>query len=236
MRHCVRAVQVSASRAAIAVSVLGLVVLLGACSSPLAQAVALHNAGNFEGAVSDLATPSAKQAMTAKDRNLLLALMEGGKIYQDGGATADSIETLYQASRLGEQYATLNNRPGADELVGSAIVNPNVRVYRGTYSERIRVDAYQTLNQLLAGNLREAAVYARRTGERQTDATVLQAKEMQAYSNESKSWRGGQAQGHVQSILQSKELQELDADASYAAYLDPFASWIAGMAWCAGGD
>lgn len=209
---------------------------LSGCASPLAGAVALHNAGNFEGAVADASTPAAKKEMTANDRNRLLALMEGGKIFQDGGAGEDSIEALYQASRLSERFATLDNRPGADELVGSAIVNPTVRTYRGTYSERIRIEAYQTLNQLLSGNLREAAVYARRTGERQTDATVLQAKEMAAADKDAGSWRGGQASGQVQSILKSKELQELDANASYAAYLDPFASWIAGIAWCAAGD
>lgn len=209
---------------------------LGGCSSPLAKAVALHNAGDFEGAVQEARTPAAHKEMTANDRNRLLALMEGGKIFQDGGAGDDSIEALYQASRLSERFATLDNRPGADELVGSAIINPTVRTYRATYSERIRIEAYQTLNQLLSGNLREAAVYARRTGERQTDATVLQAKEMAAADKDASSWRGGQASGQVQSILKSKELQELDANASYAAYLDPFASWVAGIAWCAAGD
>lgn len=210
--------------------------ILSGCTPPLANAIALHNAGNLEAAVVDLRSPGSERAMRQASKDQLLNLMEGGKILQDGGAGEESIEALYQASRLGERYATLDNRPGADELVASAVVNPTVRTYRGTYSERIRVDAYQTLNQLLAGNLREAAVYAKRTGERQTDATVLQAKEVAAASKEASAWRGGAARTQVQQILQSRELQELDANEGYAAYLDPFASWIAGVAWCATGD
>lgn len=211
-------------------------IFLGGCSPPLATAIALHNAGNLEGAARDVQTPEARKVMAKDDRDHLLTLMEGGKILQDGDALADSIDILYQASRVSEHFATLNNRPSAAELVGSAVVNPTVRTYRGTYSERIRIEAYQVLNQLLVGNIREAAVYARRTGERQTDAQVLQAKELAAASQDAKSWRGGEAEGHVQSILQSKELTELVGDAGYAAYLDPFASWIAGIAWCATGN
>ncbi len=218
----------------------GLVILTGAllagCSQPLAAAVELHNSGNLEGAVHEAGSPAARSAVAKDDRDRLLWLMESGKIFQDGGAGADSVEALYQASRLGEKYATLNNRPSAAELVGSAIVNPTVRTYRGTYSERIRVEAYQVLNQLLAGDLREAAVYARRTGERQTDASVLQAKEIEAASRDASTWRDGQASGQLKSIMESPELQVLDANAGYAAYLDPFASWMAGIAWCATGD
>jgi hypothetical protein len=210
--------------------------LLGGCSQPLAKAVALHNSGQVDAAVADLESPSGRQAVRDTGRDQLLTLMEAGKIFQDGGAGPQSIEMLYQASQLGDRYATLDNRPGAAELVGSAIVNPTVRTYRSTYSERIRVCAYQTLNQLLSGNLREAAVYARRTGERQTDATVMQAKELQAAQKDISEWRGGAASGQVRSILESKQLKELDASAAYAAYLDPFASWIAGIAWCSTGD
>lgn len=210
--------------------------MLGGCTPPLANAIALHNSGQVEAAVRDLGTPEAHKTIAGKGKDRLLVLMEAGKIFQDGGATMQSTGTLFEASKLGEQFATLNNRPGVDELVASAIINPASRTYRGTYSERIRVDAYQVLNELLAGNVREAAVYARRTGERQTDATVLQAKEISAAGHEVKTWKNGQAESQVQAVLQSRELQELDANASYAAYLDPFASWVAGMAWCATGD
>lgn len=210
--------------------------VLAGCTLPMTSAVQLHNAGDVDGAVKQAETSGCRDEMRKKGKDQLLALMEGGKIFQDGGAAAQSQDALYQASKLGERFATLDNRPDAGELVGSAIVNPTVRTYRGTYSERIRVEAYQTLNMLLAGNAREAAVYARRTGERQADARVLQQKEISAAEKDMKTWKGGAAEGTVQQVLKSKELQALDADAAYAAYLDPFASWIAGLAWCATGD
>lgn len=215
------------------------VVVLGVtagCQEPMRQAVALHNGGHLEGAVQAVEAPDAVRAMAADGPNQLLWLMEGGKILQDGGAGERSIEVLAQASRLSERFATSDDKPGVVELVGSAVVNPTVRTYRATYSERIRIDAYQVLNQLLAGNVRQAAVYARRTGERQADATVLQAKEIRAAEEEMRTWRDGAAAGQVKAILQSRELQELEVSPSDAAYLDPFASWIGGVAWCATGD
>lgn len=223
--------------AAAFVGLLAVAAALPGCTSPLATAVTLHNAGDLDGAAREVDSPTVRDALKGKGgKDRLLDLMEAGKIQQDGAALRESSETLARASSLSQRFATEAPRTTLGELLGSAIVNPTVRTYRGTYSERIRIDAYQTLNALLMGKLREAAVYGRRTGERQTDAKVEQAKLIEAVNKEIGSWKGGAAQSQIDAIRKDKRLADLDANPNDAAYLDPFASWIAGIAWCSTGD
>ncbi len=226
------------SRTTLIVAAIAAPVLLaiGACTSPLAEAVMRHNIGDLEGAVQLVRAPAATEAMNGTGKDQLLELMEGGKILQDGGDGAGSIETMAHASRISERFATFDAKASFAELFGSAVINPSVRTYRGTYSERIRIDAYQTLNQLLRGDLRQAAVCGRRTAERQLDAKVEQAKQIDAVGDQIRSWNGGTAEQQVLAVLKDKHLTELDADPRYGAYLDPFASWISGIAWCSTGD
>lgn len=140
------------------------------------------------------------------------------------------------ASRISERFATFDAKASFAELFGSAVINPSVRTYRGTYSERIRIDAYQTLNQLLRGDLRQAAVCV--GGAPPSDSWTPR------WSRPSRSTRWGTRsaleRGHRRAAGAGRAEGQAPDRAGRRPALrrvpGPLPSWISGIAWCSTGD
>ncbi|MBX3355239.1 MAG: hypothetical protein KF724_06035 [Phycisphaeraceae bacterium] len=203
------------------------------CSTPGSEALQAYSAGNFQ---------SAKQQILALDpapRDEFLILCEQGKIALDAGDPEAAARSLARASDWAERFAIYEPKTTIAEEAGSIAINQTMRTWRGTYSDRIMVDAYSVLAQFWLGNIEQAAVYANRVAERQQDAEVEQRRQIAKVEREINSWRGGAAASLVQQVQQSpkfKASRESVEALAGAAYLNPFASWIAAMAWSATGD
>jgi len=205
-------------------------VVLAGCSPPGADAIAAHAAGNFESARSQMLAIRPE----ARDRFLILA--EQGKVSLDAGDPETARRVLAEASDWAERFAIYEPKTSIAEEGASIVINQTMRTYRGTYADRIMVDAYAALSQLWLGDPSMAAVYANRIAERQTDAEVEQQKQIDKVSREVSSYRGGSTSGLVKQVRDSPQFQGVIANAGYSAYLNPFASWIGAMAWSASGD
>ncbi|MBM4113129.1 MAG: hypothetical protein FJ253_07110 [Phycisphaerae bacterium] len=225
--------------AGIAVALL-LVAAAGGCDSP-AAAIAAHSTGDFEGARREILASSLEGAkQTERDR--LVWLMEEGKICLDAGDALTASEALAKASDWCERFAIYEPKTTISEEMASVAVNPRMRTYRGTYSDRIQVDAYAVLANLWLGRTGQAAVYANRVAERQTDAEVEQSRQIAKVEKEIGGYRGGAVKGMVSQVRASQAMRSLGAsaangaNAANAAYLDPFATWICAIAWSATGE
>lgn len=217
----------SARRFCVAVAVLP----LGACTTPSAM-VAAHARGDFEAARQQVLAPSLDRVKNeARDR--LLWLVEEGKICLDAGDAACAAKAFAQASDWGERYAIYEPKTTIQEEMASIAWNSTARTFRGTYSDRILVDAYAVLANLWTGDTAKAVVYANRVTERQTDAEVEQARQIAKVSREIEGYRGGAVGSMVKEVRESAAMRAVGVSPAEAAYLNPFASWISAMAWSA---
>lgn len=202
---------------------------LAACN-PTDEAIEIHAAGDYQAARDEIMSRS------ASDKDRLVLLVEQGKICLDAGDPQTAKVPLADASDWCERYAIYEPKTTISEEAAAIAVNQSVRTYRGTYADRIMVDAYAALAFLWIGDRSKAAVYANRVVERQTDAEVEQQKQIAKVSKEMSSYKGGAVNGLMQQVRQAPALRGLDMDAGYSAYLNPFASWMAAIAWSSTGD
>ncbi len=206
----------------------------GGCATP-AAAVAAHASGNFEQARQEILSPVYDGAKE-RERDRLVWLMEEGKICLDAGDAPTGAASFARASDWCERFAIYEPKTTVQEEMASIAVNSTLRTYRGTYSDRILVDAYAVLASLWTGDTAKAAVYANRVAERQQDAEVEQAKQIAKVEREMGGWRGGAARGMLDQVRGAEAIQSLGVNAATASYLDPFATWISAIAWSATGD
>lgn len=207
---------------------------LAGCASPTV-AVAAHSSGNFELARQQILAADLDGAkQTQRDR--LLWLMEEGKICLDAGDAATGARALATASDWSERFAIYEPKTTIQEEMASIVVNSTLRTFRGTYSDRILIDAYAVLANLWVGDTGRAAVYGNRVLERQADAETEQAKQIAKVEKELGGYRGGVLTSMVEEVRGASELQTLGVTPATSAYLNPFASWIAAIAWSATGD
>lgn len=206
-----------------------MLVVLTACAPPGSDALRAHSEGNFESAKRQILDLEP----AARDRFLVLA--EQGKIALDAGDPVAAQKALTDASDWGERYSIYEPKTTIAEEAASIAINQTMRTYRGTYADRIMVDAYAALTQLWLGDSSRAAVFANRVVERQQDAEVEQQKQIDKVNREIASYRGGSMDGLVKQVRQSPPVQSAMANQGASAYLNPFASWICAMAWSASG-
>lgn len=203
---------------------------MAGCTPVGQQAIDLHAAGNLQQARASILDTNAD----ARDELLLLA--EQGKICLDAGDPAVARERLANASDWCERFAIYEPKTTIVEEAGSIVINQTMRTYRGTYADRIMVDAFAVLASLWLGDFEKAGVYANRVAERQTDAEVEQQKQIEKVRKEMSSWRNGSSEVLLRQVREADQLQGALQDAAYSAYLNPFASWMAAIAWSATGD
>lgn len=206
---------------------------INGCAPPGHAAIQTHSAGDFAAAKNQI------MAIDPAARDRFLVLAEQGKISLDAGDPATARQTLAEASDWAERYAIYEPKTTITEEAASIAINQTMRTYRGTYADRIMVDAYAVLAQLWLGELSMAAVYANRVAERQTDAEVEQQKQIDKVQKEIGSYRGGSVNSLVRQVRESEAMRAVAPNAPPAAetaYLNPFASWISAIAWSATGD
>ncbi|MDZ4832043.1 MAG: hypothetical protein SGJ09_17840 [Phycisphaerae bacterium] len=188
-----------------------------------------HAGGDFEGAYQTLTGDGTKE-LRSESRDGLLWLMEEGKIAQDAGYFSESARVLTDASTLADRFDHEFDKNSLAEEAASIAVNSRMRVFRGSYADRIEIENLRVIASLLAGDSFGAVVAAKRAVERQKDAEVDEAARIKKV-NEDIAKRGGSTT--VREIL-AKEGVELNQGA--ASYLNPLASWLSGMLQLSTGD
>jgi len=212
------------------VPLVGFALQMAGCAPPGAEAIATYSTGNFEQAKAQIL------AVNPESRDQFLVRSEQGKISLDAGDPATARRILADASDWGERFAIYEPKTTIAEEAAAIAVNQTMRTYRGTYADRIMVDSYAVLSSLWLGDASMAAVFANRVSERQADAEVEQQKQIEKVNREIASYKGGSVSGLVEQVRQNQAFQSGDRSPGTAAFLNPFASWIAAMAWSATGD
>lgn len=205
-----------------------------ACETP-GKVVSAHSAGDFQGAKAAIQGSNLAEAKKGNNDRFLW-LMEEGKICQDAGDPSCASRAFLDASDWGERFAIYEPKTTIQEEAAAMVVNQQARVFRGTYSDRILVDAYATLSELWKGDPRQAAVFANRVAERQTDAEVEQQKQIEKVRSEMGGYSKGDVNSLVAQVRRTPEMQGITTGMAESAYLNPFASWISAVAWGATGD
>jgi hypothetical protein len=206
--------------------------LLSGCAASrerIERAQAIYASGDPARAYDLLADPD-RSGDRSETRDALLWLMEEGKMAHDAGRFAEAGATLREASLLADRFDLEWSKTSLGEELGSVAVNDTLRVFRGSYADRIAIEAARMTAALCQGDPLQAMVAARRAIERQRDAEVEQAKRIAEVDREIGK-RGGNAA--VDSILRR---QGVDLTQAYAAYLNPYASWLSGMIQSSTGD
>jgi hypothetical protein len=211
-----------------------LVVLVGAtgCSASgerIAEAQSMYVVGNLDGAYATLTSPSAKD-LRDETRDGLLWRLEEGAIAKDLGRYGESAKAFQEATTLADQFDQRYDKTSVAEEFAAAAVNSTFRVFRGTYADRIQMELDRAVTALLAGDGFTAAVAARRAVERQRDTEKREADRIAKVEKEIGTRGGNDA---VKEILGR---QGVDLMQAYAPYLNPAATWMAGMLELSTGD
>ncbi len=123
-----------------------------AVSGPIGKARADFDAGRPDAALERLADED-----RVAERDLLVALLEGGSIAHAAGRIEQSIGYLRRAAELVDELdVTL-----VSEQSLTLVVNDRLARYRGEYAERLWIRTLQMMNYLLLGDVQGAAVEAR---------------------------------------------------------------------------
>jgi len=193
------------------------------------RAQALHGQGRFPEAYATLADPSAA-GLRSETRDRYLWLLEEAKCGQDDRRAAESARTFLEASEFADRLDREWDRTSVGEELAAAATNQRVRVFRGSYSDRIQAEIQRTLACLLAGDRAGAGVAARRAIERQRDAEVDHAKRIAEVRKEIDRKGGASAVG---AALRS---QGTDLDAAAGLVLNPEASFLDWLVQSSTGD
>lgn len=198
-----------------------------AAREQIERAQATYAAGNLDAAYRML---SADRNLRDETRDGFLWRLEEGKMAHDAGHFAEGWAVLSEASLLADRIDLEWSKTSVGEEFGSVAVNDRLRVFRGSYADRIAMENARVIAALANGDALGAATAARRIAERQREAEVDQAKRIAAVSKEIDK-RGGSKTVHE---LLGRE--GVDLTKAYAAYLNPLGSWLSGILQCSTGD
>ncbi len=168
--------------------------------------------------------------MRDETRDAFLWRLEEGKMAHDSGRYREAWETLTEASVLADRIDQEWSKTSIGEELGAIAVNDRVRVFRGSYADRVALENARVLAALAQGDALGAAVAAKRIAERQRDAEVEQAKRIDAVNKEIAKRGGSNA---VKDLLRK---EGVDLTTAYAAYLNPLGSWLSGILQLSTGD
>jgi len=214
-------------------------IIAGLCScatSPeLDELVMLHRAGSDD-ALLDLISDEDVLEELDGGRDGLLWRLEAGKALQDAGRIEESEEHFRAADvRMREFDSEPTIRVGGE--IGGLLTNPAARAYRGTEYDRILLECYRTWNQLSLGDLSEALVHSRRAFVRQSEALERNANRIASEK------RAASSHGvEIADLVQGTRFEEAvaptrtRADPSYADWVNPYATWLAGVLQWIEGD
>jgi hypothetical protein len=204
-----------------------LMVGCGAARERIEQAQETYASGNPEAAYQLLA---GEGSLRDETRDGLLWRLEQGKMAQDSGHFEESWTTLTEASQLADRFDLEWATTSVGEELGSVAVNDRLRVFRGSYADRIALENARVIAALSRGDALGAATAAKRIAERQKDAEVEQARRIKQVNDEIAK-RGG-----TSSVNQLLAREGVDLSTAYAAYLNPLGSWLSGILQCSTGD
>lgn len=216
-------------RVAVALLAAAFVVACSDARNRIEAAQAAYVQGDIDGGYRMLSDPSAA-TLRGETRDALLWLMEEGKMGQDAGQFDASKRTLAEASTLADRFDHEFDKTSIGEELASLAVNSRMRVFRGSYADRMQIENARIIAALLGGDAYSASITALRAIERQRDAEMQNAQRIAKINSEIGTHGGSKA---VQDIL-AKEGVNLGE--GYAPYLNPFASWLSGMLQCSTGD
>jgi uncharacterized protein len=199
----------------------------GEARQQIERAQETYAGGNVEAAYRILAD---EKNLRDETQDGLLWRLEEGKMAHDAGHFAESWSVLSDASKLADRFDQEWSQSSVGEELGSITVNDRVRVFRGSYADRIALESARVLAALAGGDAYGAAIAAKRIAERQRDAEVEQAKRIEQVNKEIAK-RGGTSA--VQGLLKR---EGVDLSTAYAAYLNPLGSWLSGILQCSTGD
>jgi hypothetical protein len=205
-------------------------IVLGGCSAAREQierAQSLYASGNPEAAYQSLAVD---KGLRDETRDGFLWRLEEGKMAHDAGRYDEAWATLNDATLLADRIDLEWSKTSVGEEFGAVAVNDRLRVFRGSYADRIALENARVLAALARADGLGAATAAKRIAERQKEAEVDQAKRIEAINKEIGK-RGG-----TKAVNELLGREGVDLGKGYAAYLNPLGSWLSGILQCSTGD
>lgn len=174
----------------------------------------------------EAATQLSKVAEKESNRRIgLLWSLEAGKAHQAAQDWENSKKWFTKAEervRSFDDEAVITAKDTAAEST-ALLLNPNTLAYKGTYTDRIYLNIYQSLNYLCLGELEGAAVEARRARHRQDEARKNFAKRI---VKDSSKWAWGFDDASNEKITPVYAKAEQKVTPAAAKFMNPFATWL----------
>jgi hypothetical protein len=219
------------------------VISAGGCStifdarSQKKEIMAAYRAGNF---------PEAEKLLSDKvksregSRDELMWRLEEGSLFLYMGEYRKSLQAFEKAENVIADYekrAEVNLRQGGAEA-GSMLTNPNAIPYKGSYCEKIMLNAFKALDYFALGMPEDARVELRRMYERQKEAAKRFQDEIEEADKaiERKKYKKAEIFEKVKEYQAIRKKIDSVSNKALGDFTNPFATYLSAIGYLSDND